>query len=348
MSLSDYRFFIYSPTRTRRASLESVRYCNFTKVVNAPGVLEMAIPLGDSYTPAGDDIIDVNPGYGASDTIYLGKFAAETRRVVDGIGESRILRFPGVLSVLQGLINAYTTGYADRSSFASTATHTIIENLLNYNLENGTTANGRLRDSEFTDYKRSIVAPTSSTTPSEYKCAYRNLFDVIRELCELGGHEIEAIWNINIAFKLWGDGMGSDQNLSLVTGDHLIPDDTVIQNHEFRSVAFAAGQGEEAARTVEARTGDDYSAGVDGFEMFVDYPNAANSTALQEKADAALAAELTDDDPRYRVVVSPAVRPDDNLKLGDTIKIDDTDHRVMGMEYNLNEAEIIHIRVREV
>lgn len=343
--ISDYRFFIYEPDGTRRASLTNARYCNFSKHLRSPGGLEIAIPVDDSYTPAKNDIIDVNLNYNNDNNRFVGIYSGERRRLVDGLGESRVLNFSGLTSLLHGVINAYTAGYSSRSYFSSSNSATALFNILTYNLSAGTTANGRLRDSDYQDVQV-IVNGSTSHTVTDYYCAYKNLHTIASELSRLGGWDFHADRNANARIVIEAPGLGSNNNVSLVTGDHIIPDEMPVDNAEDRTVAIVGGGETGATRATSIRTSTSYDAGVHGRELFVDARDLSGAS-LDERGDAVLEQEVSKVERRYRLVPSPAVRADDNLNLGDAVLIDGDDFRITAVEYRLNESEAIHIRAEE-
>lgn len=344
--ISDYRFFIYEPDGTLRASLTNVRYCNFSKHLRTPGGLEIAIPISDSYAPAKNDIIDVNLNYSPSNSRFVGIYSGERRRLVDGLGESRILNFAGLTSLLYSIINAYTAGYSSRSYFSSSNSATALFNILTYNFSSGTTGSGRLRNSDYQDIQ-AIVNGSTSHTVTDFYCAYKNLHDIAAELSGVGGWDFTADRNVNARIVIEASGLGSDNNVSLITGDHIIPDETRVEDAEERTVAIVGGGGTGSSRTTSIRTSSDYIANEHGRELFVDARDLPG-TSLDERGDAVLSQEVAKVERRYRLVPSPAVRIDDNVNLGDTVLIDGDDNRITAIEYRLSGAETIHIRAEAV
>jgi len=223
-------------------------------------------------------------------------------------------RCPGVVWLLGTRHVMWTSGYADRSTFSSTAAETIMKTLVDYNAAaNATTGNGRIRDGTITGV--SVEADGGNGNTLDWTCAWKNLLAELQDLAAVAGGDFDLIKTGDQAweFRWYTDQRGTDRTsgsdavtFSLYLGNMAEPVYRYDRIQE-RTVAVVAGQGRGPNRETVTRTGDAYSAGND-VEMFVDARNIeiGETSQLQDRGDRKLDEQMARQVLDFDVLQTPA------------------------------------------
>lgn len=225
---------------------------------------------------------------------FVGVFRGQTHTTRE-TGEW-VIECPGIMSVLGWRSVAWYAGTANRSSFTSAASETIMKTLVSYNAgSNATAANGRVRDG-VTSGKLSNLWTISNQADGgggnskSWTCPWENLLSTIQALAKAGaGGDFDLIKTAAATFEFrWYAGQrGTDRTASVIfaleRGNMAQPVYTYNRQNE-ATVAIVAGQGDGTNRVVTTRNGTDYTSSND-IEAFVDGRSYSTTAALQAIGD---------------------------------------------------------------
>ena len=228
---------------------------------------------------------------------FVGVFRGQTHRTNE-TGEW-IIECPGIMSVLGWRSVAWYAGTANRSTFISIASETILKTLVSYNAgSNATAANGRVRDG-VTSGKLSNLWTISNQADGgggnakSWSCAWDNLLATLQALAKAGaGGDFDLIKTAAATYEFrWYAGQrGTDRTASVIfsldRGNMAQPEYTFNRQNE-ATVAIVAGQGDGTNRVIVTRNGADYSSSND-IEAFIDGRSYSTTAALQAIGDKAM------------------------------------------------------------
>lgn len=343
-----YRIAWYDRDWTIKHIISEYISCKFSIGINDAGAAIIKI---NEYSPLIDDVAekdiiqihrvpDVTESPSVSWTGFLLKQNLTRNDQGDGVYE---FECAGALASLQWAIVAWAAGTSGKSEFSSTTTGNIIKDLIDDNLgTDATAANGRERDFDLTGFIRGELSPPGSSV--DYRCAWRNVYDVVMELAEADSLELSArkadtspedSWEID--YNSTGIGGDKTDEILLRHADgRLSGYNANVLDQSAKTVAIAGGFGQGTDRTIQVETGPTYNATHNSQEMFVDARDVNTAGQLTTRADARLFEQVKikrytvdyrqtrDDYFLHQALGSPpgAGSFSADFELGDTIKID--------------------------
>jgi hypothetical protein len=236
---------------------------------------------------------------------------------------SAVIMCPGLMSMLGWRIVAWTAAYTDRSKFTSEKAETIANTLVKYNAtSDATTGNGRERDGAITGL--TVEADGAEGNTIDWYCAYDNLLTSLQDLTLVGGGDFDLVKTSSTAWQWrWYTGQLGTDNSSSVTfalergnmGNPVYIDNRLNE----KTACIVGGQGEEANRTIEIRTGTNYNASTNNTEMFEQATDITTQAGLQSRGDKALAEVEAVKEFRFDVLQIPGCEYGDDYVLGDKV-----------------------------
>jgi hypothetical protein len=221
----------------------------------------------------------------------------------------------------------YRANTANRSLFSNVPTETILKTLVTRNATSGgTTADGRDRNVDAWGAFVSVEADGAAGTSQTLSCMGLNLFDVLQSVGNAGGIDFSLnktgarAWEFRTAALLGTDRSsgGSTVTFSLLHGNMRQP--SLHSNYRGeRTVVTAGGQGTDAARTVRTRTGANYDATVNSYELFHNASQYTTTAGLDSAADERLEELRARDELSFDVIQVPSTLYGKHYFLGDKI-----------------------------
>lgn len=245
------------------------RWLSYTKRVNDIGLLMFDLDAehdaiddlerdGQIEVWRWDDANSVSP-YADFETLYV-----DEERHADDDGNSIFRAFcPGNLDFLARECVLWYSNTANRSLFTTAKAETILKTLATYNAtSSATTANSRLFNTDLANISVSSDAAGGNTLT--FACAQDNLLAAMQDVARIGDRDF---WLTRIAAQSWrldtaqyqGTDRSSDVVFALNYGNMSNP---VLKRNRLneRTVIVVGGQGTDATRAFERRTGTNYNA----------------------------------------------------------------------------------------
>ena len=352
----DYIATIYDPTNSYalQALYNNFYSMYYRKILNGPGLLTVVVPDDhDIIQYLQDDLlieIALVTGYPyplGSIIDFYGLYRSY-QLATDQYGNRHyVLQFPGATEILSRPIIGYKAGTANYSSWTSVAADTIMRNIIgrnSYTPEIGG-ARARSRTGELDSYwaydgATGAKNTAGTATALTYSAAWRNALEALQELAQLGDVDFDVRYNhVHYNYQLGTvDYLYTDGNLAAFTYNNLLGVDRTTSVYfdlalhnvaeaninadrlRERTVAIVGGQGEGSARTIASRTGANYNANTNDYEMFVD-ARSNTSGELNSIGDAKLLEE------QARALVDTTVEQSDgyqylrDYELGDRVSV---------------------------
>ena len=323
--MNTYRLDLYDTSGDLQAVITDYRRLSYVRRVNAPGLVEFELAGNHAILEdlATNWQIEVwrKPSGGAWAREITGLYRY-LRWTYDN-DNNAILRCPGLMSMLGWRIVAWTAAYTDRSKFTSEKAETIGNTLVKYNAtSDATTGNGRERDGAITGL--TVEADGAEGNTIDWYCAYDNLLTSLQDLAKVGGGDFDLVKTSSTAWQYrWYTGQLGTDNSSNVTfalerGNMANPQYIDNRLNE-KTVCIVGGQGEEANRTIEVRTGTNYNASTNNVEMFEQATDITTQAGLQSRGDKALAEVEALKEFSFDVLQIPGCEYGDDYDLGDKV-----------------------------
>jgi hypothetical protein len=224
---------------------------------------------------------------------------------------------------LQDRYNLWRAGTANRSDFTGAKAETILKTLVRYNCTgDASVANGRMGDGTMTGV--SVQADGAGGNAIDHACAWDNLLDVLQKVASIGGGDFDLVKTGAQAWEFrWYTGQrGTDRTGSVFFSTDLgnmgDPKYTKTRSTTKTSVT-AGGQGEGAARLVEMRTGNGYSASANYEEFFNASGQVETALGLQAIGDRRLFDLRDAESFEFKVLPTPATVYGVHYFLGDKV-----------------------------
>lgn len=312
---------------------------SYTKGVNEIGsgafVINAESAVAETLCPLGVPTLDMQVEFWRRDPDesidpycdFYG-FLRDREYETDANGQVRLIIYLVEQSdYLRRAIIAYPANTSNRTLFSAVATETILKTLVTRNAtSSGTTGDGREANVDAWGAFVSVEADAAGGTTQTKACAWRNLYEVLREVAETGGVDFSftrtgaQAWEFGVSSLLGTDrtsGSGA-VTFSLVFGNMRAP--TLRSNRRSeKTVAYAGGQGTDSSRTVERRTGTNYNATYNSYELFVNANQYSTSAGLQTEADARLEELRSRDSLSFDVIQVPSTLYGKHYFLGDLV-----------------------------
>jgi len=273
----------------------------YTKEVNAPGLLTFAVDAGHDLISniEKDWQVEVkrrNLSIGLDWYVDFGGLWRAQRRQTDTDGRQTWLGYcPGYAHFLTRSEVLYPANTTDRTAFTSTAAETIAKRLATYNATlSGTVADGRDRDVDSWGGNVTIQADGALGNTRDYRCARKNLLRALQEVATTGGGDFDLVktaaqtWQ----FRWYAGQLGTDRRASLVFSLDYANMETpdLFENYiDYPTVAIVAGQGVEEERRIEIRTAADHNSLYNSAERYVSATQYTTAAGLQGAGDLWLA-----------------------------------------------------------
>jgi hypothetical protein len=225
---------------------------------------------------------------------------------------------------LRRAIVAYRADIANRSLFEAVAAETAMKTLVTRNLTtSGTTGDGRDRNVDAFGAFVTVVADGAEGANVTISCSDRNLFDILREVAELGGLDFGLTKTGALAWEFWtdtrmGDDHTADVKFSLLHGNMRRPKLRSNRRAE-RTVAIVGGKTTGTGREIQVRTGANYHATTNSYEMFVNGSEFTDSAGLQSAGDARLEELRAREFLSFDVIQVPSTLYGRHYRVGDTV-----------------------------
>lgn len=222
----------------------------------------------------------------------------------------------------------YRANVTNRTLFDNVPAETILKTLVTYNATtSGTTGDGRDRDVDAWGGYISVAADTAAGSNLTLSCMGRNLHEVLREVAETGGLDFSLVetgaqaWQFRTAALLGTDRSSgaSTVTFSLPYGNMRRPTLRSSRRAE-KTVVIAGGQGVDSARTVAVRTGANYHATYNSFELFINASQYTATAGLQTEADERLEELRSRDTLAFDVIQVPSTLYGKHYFLGDKVR----------------------------
>ncbi len=325
----------------------------YKKMLNAPGMATAIVPDDHAILNylADDMLIKIalvtDYQYPLGGIIDFQGLYRDHQVATDEYGKKHyVLQFPGTTEILSRAIVGYKAGISGYSTWSSVAADTIMRNIIGYNFYGPQIAGTRVRSrsGELAGGYYSYNDATGSSTPAgvapalTYSAAYRNALEALQELAKLGDVDFEVLHDyVHYDYNLGTDvynalGMaaftypglkGQDRSSSLyfdlalnnisqanLNGDRL----------REKTVTIVGGPGEGSARTIATRTGTNYDATHNDYELFVDARGNASSE-LNSIGDAKLLENQAKTRVEATVAQSNGYQYPRDYNLGDRVSV---------------------------
>lgn len=324
---SEHKLIVRTAAGVKVAEVSDILWLSYARAVNDAGLLKFGLngnhaAIGLLEDKGQIDVYRRNVAMGVAWTCELTALYRRRRKTYTDRDQFEAT-CPGVMSKLKWRHVAWAAGTANRSEFTSAKAETIMKTLVDYNAgPQATAANGRKRDGTITGI--AIEADASGgNTLSHWGCAWDNLLETLQGLAQVGGGDFDLIRTGANAFEFrWYTGQrGTDRTstvkFALNLGNMEQPEYEEDRLDE-KTVAIVGGQGEGAARTIEIRTGDDYSASND-IEMFLNASQYTTAAGLQTAGDEALKDRKAKRSFGFKPLQTPATFYGKHYFLGDLV-----------------------------
>jgi hypothetical protein len=311
-------------------------YLQYRKEVNSPGLLVFSVT--DNHQIVGNLDRDwqveawrSRAADGTEDnaiTPYVDfyGFVRDEERRADSDGQTNVTYYcPGQMDLLRRSIIAYPAETTNRTKFISAKAETIAKTLVTRNATtSGTTADGRDRNVPTWGGYVSVQADGATGNTLDIFCTRRNLLDVLQEIARVGGGDFDLIktaaraWN----FRWYNGQRGTNRSASVVFAlQYGNMSNPVLRRNRMNeaTVAIVAGQGSEADRVFVVRTGTNYDASVNSYEILTDARDVTTTAGLNARGDARLDEMEAKDELLFNVIQTPGSLYGEHYFLGDLV-----------------------------
>jgi hypothetical protein len=318
-----------APARVLTGDADGFRWLSYRKEVNAPGLLMFDLYVWHDAIGSldRDSQVEVWRRDAANDLDWYVDFEAlfvDEERFTDDAGNGTFRAMcPGQMDFLSRAIVAWDADTADRTVFTADPAETIMKTLVTYNAvaASATTGNGRLRTTDLANI--TVEADAAGGNTLTFACAHQGLLEALQDLARIGDRDFylartgAQAWEFRVKQYL-GTDRSADVVFALNYGNMGNPK---LRRHRLneKTVAIVGGQGLEADRAFEVRTGTNYNATYNSKEVF--YPATQYTTAagLQAAGDVRLDELRARDDLTWDVIQTPGSLYGVHYFLGDLV-----------------------------
>jgi hypothetical protein len=328
---TEYQIVVNNRAGTQVAVITDMRRFNYSKRVNAPGMLVMDLDGGHSAIDLFDyDFqIEVWRRDIANGIAWYADFEAfwrDEERFANPDGLTTYRAFcPGQMDYLARSIVAYPAGTDARSAHTADPGETVLKNLVKYNATSGgTTGDGRVRNVDTWGSYISIDTDAAGGSTITYNCAHENLLSALQRAAAIAGGDFALVktgaqaWE----FRFYSGQLGTDRSASvtfaLKHGNMGTPSLTYNRIRE-KTAAIVGGQGEGAARSFEVRTGTNHQATYNSREVFVSGIQYTTAAGLQSAGDAHLDEFEAKTEMQWEAIQQKSTRYGLHYFLGDLV-----------------------------
>lgn len=218
----------------------------------------------------------------------------------------------------------YRANTANRSFFSNVATETILKTLVTRNAtSSGTTADGRDRNVDAWGAFVSVEADGAGGASQTVSCMGENLHDVLQAVANAGGLNYSLVKTGARAWQFRTDTtLGDDRTADVVFSEsfgNMRRASLHSNNRMEKTVVTAGGQGTNSDRMVRSRTGDNYDATTNSYEVFYNASQYSTGVGLESAADERLRELRAQDELFFEVLQVPSSLYGEHYFLGDLV-----------------------------
>lgn len=317
------------PKRVLTGQANGFRQLSYTKRLNDVGLLIFDLASGHA---AIDDLerdgqVEVWRRDAANSLDWYSDFEAlfvDEERSADDDGNSTFRAIcPGNMDFLSRAIVAWPANTANRSLFTTAKAETVLKTLVTYNCvaASATTGNGRLRTTDLANI--SVAADAAGGNTITFACAQDDLLKSLQDVARIGDRDFYLVrtaaqaWEFRTAQYL-GTDRSATVTFALNFGNMSNP---MLQRNRLseKTVMIVGGQGVDAARTFEVRTGTNYNATYNSKEDFYPATEYTTVAGLDAAGDVRLDELRAKDDLSWNIIQTPASRYGVHYFLGDLV-----------------------------
>jgi len=325
--MTDYRVDVRDTAGALQFVLTDFTSLAYTKIVNAPGLLQIAMRGDHALMSTIADKWQLEVWRKPAGQVWARDFVAIYREPEWRHDGSPLvtLAAPGLLSMLSWRIVAWYAEVVSRTFFDGVVSETIMKTLVNYNAcALATVANGRLREGAVTGLTCAVDGTAGNTV--DWYCAYDNLLDTLQKLALIAGGDFDIVKTSSTAWQFrWYTGqLGTDRTasvkFSMALGNMASP---VYRENRIgeATAAIVGGQGNLSAREIVIRTGANYNVTTNNIEIFAAATDVAygNTAGLNSKGDGKLADTQANPTFTFDALQIPATLYGVDYFLGDLV-----------------------------
>lgn len=234
---------------------------------------------------------------------------------------------------LRRSIVSYRANVANRSLFSAVATETILKTLVTRNATSaGTTADGRDNNVDAWGAFISVAADTAAGTSQTLSCMGDILYEVVQRVANAGGLDFSLVktgaraWQFRTA-ALLGTDRSASVTFALQYGNMRNPSLHSNRRSE-KTRVIVGGQGVDTARAMRTRTGANYHATTNSYELFHNGSQYTTNAGLDSAGDERLEELRARDTLSFDVIQVPSTLYGLHYFLGDK-----TSAYVLGKSY---------------
>lgn len=226
--------------------------------------------------------------------------------------------------LLRRAIVAYRAGIVNRSLFAAVPAETILKTLVTYNATAaGTTADRRDANVDSWGAFVSVASDSAGGATITRATEGRLLYEVVQEVARLGNLDFSLVktgaraWEFRTA-ALLGTDRSSEVVFSLPYGNMRRPSLRSNRRGE-RTRAIVGGSGDDNNRPTVTRTGTNYDATVNSYEVFVNASDQSTTAGLNSAGDERLEMVRARDTLSFGVIQVPSTLYGKHYFFGDKV-----------------------------
>jgi len=232
---------------------------------------------------------------------------------------------PGLMSLLEGRIVNFPAGTANKTVFSNVKAETVCNTLVKYNgTADATTGNGRKRNGAITGL--TVEADGAEGNSIYWYCAQANLLETLQEIAQIGGGDFDVVKTSPTAWQWrWYTGqLGTDRTatlkFSMDLGNMANPEYQILRIQE-KTVACVWGQGEDSTREYVTRTGANYVATDNDFEVYINASDIdfGDTGGLNSRGDQAMEELQARNVFRFNAIQAPSTQYGVHYFLGDLV-----------------------------
>jgi hypothetical protein len=291
------------------------RQLSYRKVLNGVGLL--VFELDATHAAISDLVQDGQVEVWRRDAAQaldwyqdFGALFVDEERMADNDGNSLFRAYcPEYADFLARAIVAWTANTTNRTIFTAAKAETIMKTLVTYNAvaASATTGNGRLRTTDLANI--SVEADAAGGNALTFACAQQELLSALQDLARVGDRDF---YLDKTAAQAWifrtKQYLGTDRSSSVIFalnyGNMANP---VLKRNRLseKTVVIVGGQGTEATRAFEVRTGTNYNATYNSKEDFYPATQYTTTAGLDAAGDVRLDEVRARDDLNWDFLQTP-------------------------------------------
>lgn len=313
---------------------------NYVRGVNEIGTGAFTINAGSGALSAlatdGDPILDAQVEFWRYDSAnsivpYCDFYGFQRDRHFD-TDDNGIVTYTAVLKeqndYLSRAIVDYPANVSNRSLFSAVATETMLKTLVTRNAtSSGTTGDGRRYNVDAWGAFISVAADTAAGTSQTKACMGQNLYEVLRELAEAGGLDFSLVktsaqaWQFRTAALLGTDrSTGTNTVTFALNFDNMRRPKLYSNRSSEKTAIIVGGQGVDSARVTRRRTGANYHATTNSYELFYNGSQYTTNAGLDSAGDERAEELRARDTLTFEVIQVPSTLYGKHYFLGDKVK----------------------------